>query len=60
MSKYITDDYSNPDTLEGGFIPDELEDIDRLIREARKEVKAECKARHSDYKFNLPKIERKI
>jgi len=54
MNKNIDDGYCL-DSFDEGFIPQEkLEEeaeIDRLFKEARKEYRAECKARHSDYKF---------
>lgn len=52
--------YIEEHETEGGFMPYNLEDeIDRKIKEARAEVKKECKARHSDYKFYLPKVYKK-
>lgn len=51
------DDYCNPDTVEmADFSERDL--VDNFTREARKEVRKECKERFSDYKFNLPRIKR--
>jgi hypothetical protein len=55
--RYMNDDFTNPDTLEGGCmeLESELEAVNRLENEARKEYKAECKTRKVDYKFYKPK-----
>ena len=53
----LDDDYSSLDTVEMVEFS-ERDLVDDLIREARVEVRKEAKERHTDYKFNLPRIKR--
>ena len=53
----LTDDYTDIDTFEEGFIPcnydEEWRILDEAKKEARKEVKEEKKERKVNYKFSL-------
>lgn len=54
MNDYTEFGYDDIDTFEdGGLIEHEkeIDEVERLFKEARKEYRQECKARHSDYKF---------
>jgi len=60
MSYKLTDEYSDIDSFDGGFMPDEIQKelnaLQEAKKEARKEVKEECRKRKVDYKFKLNKI----
>ena len=56
----LTDEFSDIDSFENGYIPDEvfgvLENLKKAKKEARKEVRLESRKRFDNYKFKLNKI----
>jgi len=56
----LTDEFSDIDSFENGYIPDEvfgvLENLKEAKKEARKEVRLESRKRFDNYKFKLNKI----